>query len=117
MKKVGLFIAAAIAVAVLLSNLGSLLGLVISLAVLYFAAKGFLKTSSAFSKVLWGVVAIVAAITAVANIPAILGLLAIYVLYVVYKKWNSTKREAVTESRDPFVHFEKQWAELSKKSN
>ena len=48
-----------------------------------------------------------------ANIPAILAIAAAYVLYLVYKKWNETKYE-VQEESDPFVNFEKQWAELKR---
>ena len=115
MKKVGLVIVGAIAVAVLLSNLGSFVGLTISLAILYFSAKGFVKTTSLFMKLIWGTVAVVAALSAIANVPAILGLIALYVLYVMYKEWNRSKSQDEPISGDPFVNFDKQWDELSEK--
>ena len=116
MKKIGLVIVAAIAAAVALSNLGSIVGLAISGAILYFAAKYFVKTTSGFMKFIWGTVAVLAALTAIANVPAILGLLAIYVLYVMYKKWNQSKKQNNSVSGDPFVNFDKQWKELNEKN-
>ncbi|HWO95861.1 MAG TPA: flagellar basal body rod protein, partial [Bacillus sp. (in: firmicutes)] len=58
-------------------------------------------------------IGIIALMASVSNVPAILGFVAAYVLYVVYKKWNENK-EIVKEESDPFVNFEKQWAELKR---
>ncbi|KIL47106.1 lmo0954 family membrane protein [Jeotgalibacillus campisalis] len=114
MNKFWLFVIGAAAVLVALSNLGSLIGLAISAAILYYTVKWFMKTDSLFKKMIWGSIAAVAGITAVANVPAILGLVALYVVYVIYKKWNEAPSEK--HSKDPFASFEKQWQELKNKS-
>ncbi|WP_453991674.1 lmo0954 family membrane protein [Bacillus nitroreducens] len=114
MKKFGLFILGGIAAIVLLSQVGPMIGLAISLAILYFAFKQFMKTNSTFGKVLWAVIGVIALTATASNIPAILGVVAAYILYVVIRKWKNEKHEVVSESSDPFTNFEKQWAELNK---
>ena len=114
MKKFGLFIIGGIAAIVLLSQVGPLIGLAISLAILYFAFKMFIKTDSTLGKVLWAIIGVIALTASASNIPAILGVVAAYILYVVIKNWKNGKKEVVTESSDPFTNFEKQWAELNK---
>ncbi|MCH1624274.1 flagellar basal body rod protein [Fredinandcohnia quinoae] len=114
MKKFGLFIVGGIAALVLLSQVGPMVGLIISLAILYFAYKQFTKSDSTGGKILWGIVGLIALSASISNVPAILGIVAAYILYVVYKKWNREKTTVVTESSDPFTNFEKQWAELNK---
>lgn len=111
MKKVGLLLVGIIAAVVLLSNLGSLVGMIISLGILYVAAKKFLQTDSTSAKVIWGIIGFIALSMAVANMPAILGLVAIYILYLIYKKWDEQDKE---EADDPFTNFEKQWDELKR---
>ncbi|MFE8697279.1 flagellar basal body rod protein [Cytobacillus sp. FJAT-53684] len=113
MKKFGLLIAGGIAAMVLLSNLGPIIGLVISLAILYFVFKQFIKEDSTLGKVAWGIIGVIALMASAANIPAILGIAAAYALYLVYKNWNN-KKTTVVETNDPFVNFEKQWADLNK---
>jgi lia operon protein LiaI len=114
MKKFGLFLAGVIAAGVLISTIGPMAGLAISLLVMYFVFKKFLKADSTWKKIGWAGVGLIALLVAVHNVPAILGVAAAYVLYVVYKKWNSSKAVVVKESDsdDPFVNFEKQWKEL-----
>ncbi|WP_077620595.1 flagellar basal body rod protein [Bacillus sinesaloumensis] len=114
MKKFGLFILGGIAAIVLLSQVGPLIGLAISLAILYFAFKMFIKTDSTAGKVLWAIIGVIALTASASNIPAILGIAAAYILYVVIKNWKKEKQEVVTDSSDPFTNFEKQWAELNK---
>lgn len=46
MKKVGLLLAGGIAAIVLLANLGPIVGLAISLLIMYYSFKGFVKTDS-----------------------------------------------------------------------
>ncbi|WP_347552519.1 flagellar basal body rod protein [Pseudalkalibacillus hwajinpoensis] len=111
-KKASLLILGVIAAIVLLSNLGSLVGMAISLGILYVAVKQFIKTDSTAGKVIWGIVGFVGLSITVANVPAILGIVAIYVLYVVYKKWNATGEDK--QANDPFTNFEKQWNELKR---
>ena len=112
MKKAGLLLIGIIAAIVLLSNLGSLIGMIISLGILYVAVKKFIQTDSTTGKVIWGILGFVGLSTAVANMPAILGLVAIYILYVIYKKWDGASDEE--QDDDPFTNFEKQWNELKR---
>jgi lia operon protein LiaI len=113
MKKFGLIVAGGIAAIVLIANLGSMVGLVISLAILYFIFKQFIKTDSTWAKIGWGILGLIALMITASNAPAILGVVAAYVLYLVYKKWNQNKSVVVeSESDDPFTNFEKQWSQL-----
>jgi lia operon protein LiaI len=111
MKKFGLVVAGGIAAMVLISNLGPLVGLAVSLLVLYFVVKQFLKTNSTPGKIGWGIAGFIILMATASNVPAILGIAAAYVLYLVYKNWDK-KGEAIQEENDPFVNFEKQWAQL-----
>jgi len=113
LKKIGLLLAGGIAVLVLMFHLGPLVGLAISLAILYYAVKKFFKADSTFGKIIWALIGLAALMVSVSNVPALIAIVAAYVLYVVYKKWNEPK-EVVQVVDDPFVHFEKQWAELQK---
>ncbi|TLS35956.1 flagellar basal body rod protein [Pseudalkalibacillus caeni] len=114
MKKFGLLILGGFAAVILLANLGPMVGLAISLLILYYAAKEFLKTDSTSGKVIWGIIALIALSASASNFPAVVGLAAIYVLYVVYKKWNEEKSVEQQQDEDPFTSFEKQWAELKR---
>ncbi|MBU8880471.1 flagellar basal body rod protein [Bacillus sp. FJAT-29790] len=111
MKKFGLLLAGGIAALVLVSNLGPMVGLAVSVAILYFVFKQFLQADSMLGKIGWVIIGFVALMAAASNVPAILGIAAAYVLFLVYKKWNNTK-SAVKEDNDPFTNFEKQWSEL-----
>jgi lia operon protein LiaI len=113
MKKFGLLLVGGIAAIVLLHNLAPIVGLVISVAILYLVVKQFLKTDSILMKIGWGMIGFMALMASASNIPAILGVAAAYVLYVVYKNWNTSKK-VIKEENDPFVNFEKQWSELNK---
>jgi len=112
MKKFGLVLAGGIAAIVLLSTLGPMVGLLISLAILYFIYKQFLKAESTGGKIALGIIGIIFLMAAIANAPAIIGVVAAYILYLVYKNWNSSKHTVIKEEADPFVNFEKQWNEL-----
>ncbi|MEW8986695.1 MAG: flagellar basal body rod protein [Bacillus sp. (in: firmicutes)] len=113
MKKFGLLLIGGIAALVLLANLGPLVGLVVSVAILYFVFKQFLKTDSTGMKIGLGILGIILLMASISNAPAIVGIVAAYILYVVYKKFNETKvNENV--SNDPFQNFENQWSELNK---
>lgn len=113
MKKFGLLLIGGIAALVLLTNLGPLVGLVVSLAILYFVFKQFLKTDSIWLKIGLGILGLVLLTAVASNVPAIVGIAAAYILYVVYKKWNDNK-SIVMEENDPFQNFEKQWSQLNK---
>ncbi|WP_335872734.1 lmo0954 family membrane protein [Bacillus sp. 2205SS5-2] len=112
MKKFGLAVLGIVAGIVLIANIGPMIGLAISLVILYFSFKEFMKTESTGAKVFWAVVGLIALSMTAASAPAILGVAAIYILYIVYKKWNQTKEKVVREEADPFTSFEKEWAKL-----
>lgn len=113
MKKFGLLLVGGISALVLLSNLGPMVGLAVSLAILYFIIKQFLKTDSTGWKIGLGILGFIILMASISNAPAIVGIVAAYILYVVYKKWNQEKTVIKTEN-DPFQNFEKQWSELNK---
>jgi lia operon protein LiaI len=112
MKKFGLLLAGGIAAMVLLSTIGPMAGLVISLVLLYLILKQFLKTKSTGGKIGWGIVGFIVLMGSLHNVPALIGVAAAFVLYLVYKKWNENKCTVVKEKADPFVNFEKQWNDL-----
>jgi lia operon protein LiaI len=109
MKKFGLLVAGGIAAIVLLSTIGPMLGLALSLIILYFIFKQFLKAESKMGKIGLGILGVIVLLASIHNIPAVIGVLAAYVLYLVYKKWNGNKSKMVKEEKDPFANFEKQW--------
>lgn len=112
MKKFGLLVAGGIAAIVLLSTIGPMVGLAVSLLVLYFIFKQFLKTESKGAKVGLAILGLIVLMASLHNTPAIIGIVAAAILYLVYKKWNENKYTAKKQSNDPFVNFEKQWDEL-----
>ncbi len=114
MKKFGLLIVGAIAALVLLANVGPLIGLAISLGILYYSCKQLLSVESVFAKIAWVIVLLIAISFAISSFPSVLGLVAAYILFVVYRKWNKSKETIIEESNDPFTNFEKQWADLNK---
>lgn len=112
MKKFGLVLAGGIASIILLSTLGPMVGLLVSLAILYFIYKQFLKAESTAWKIALGIFGVIFLMASISNAPAIIGLVAAYILYLVYKNWISSKHTVIKEEADPFVNFEKQWKEL-----
>ncbi|PLR80030.1 flagellar basal body rod protein [Bacillus canaveralius] len=111
MKKFGLLLIGGIAALVLISQLGPMIGLAVSLLVLYLVVKQFLKTESTWAKIGWAAIGFMALMASASNVPAILGVAAAYILYVVYKQWNGRKM-TFKEEKDPFVNFEKEWSNL-----
>lgn len=114
MKKFGLLLVGGIAALVLLSNLGPLVGLAVSLVILYFIFKQFLKADSIWLKIALGILGVTVLMATASNVPAIIGIAAAYILYVVYKKWNENKSVVKESDDDPFQNFEKQWSQLNK---
>ncbi|MFP7492671.1 flagellar basal body rod protein [Terribacillus saccharophilus] len=92
MKKVLLIIGAVIAVAVLLSNLGSLLVLAISVAVGYYGLRRFIMTDNVGAKIGWGAVIGIGVCISLSNLPALIGLAALAALYYMYKAWKKEKK-------------------------
>jgi lia operon protein LiaI len=112
MKKFGLLLAGGIAALVLLSTIGPLVGLAISLVILYFILKQFLKAERKMAKVGLAVLGMIVLLASIHNVPAIVGVIAAAVLYLVYKKWNENKHSVKKTEDDPFANFEKQWDEM-----
>ncbi len=110
MKKAGLVVAGVVAAVVLLTQVGPIIGLGISLFVLYFAYKQFIKTDRTGKKIVWGIIGVIGLLASISHLPALLGIVALIVLYKIYKKWNEEK----SHSSDPFTNFEKQWAEMKR---
>ncbi|MGJ9383047.1 hypothetical protein [Salipaludibacillus sp. CF4.18] len=48
----------------------------------------------------------------VSNIFALVGVLALYLLYVMFRGDKEEKAEKASKTEDPFVNFEREWAEL-----
>lgn len=118
MKQFLWFVTGLIALAVLLANLGPMIMLAAGVWLLYVIFKQFMKTESTMKKILWVVLGFIVLSITVSNIYAVVGVAAAYVLYVIYKKWKRNDdfgQEVNQENQDdPFVNFEKQWAELHK---
>lgn len=112
MKKFGLFLAGGVAALVLLSTIGPIVGLLVSLVLLYFILKQFLKTKSTGARIGLGFLGFIVLMASIHNAPAIIGVAAAYVLYLVYKKWHENKNASVKTDADPFINFEKQWNEI-----
>ncbi|TGA96477.1 flagellar basal body rod protein [Sporolactobacillus shoreae] len=111
MKKFLLIVAGAICLIVLLSHIGFMIGLLVSLAILWFAFRRFFRSDSAGGKVLWAIIGVIAIGFSLGNLPAIIGIVALVALYYVYKAWNSRKT-AKPDPEDPFDNFDKQWKEM-----
>jgi lia operon protein LiaI len=112
MKKFGYLLLGGVAVVVLLSNLAPMIALGISLLIMYYAYKGFIKTNSTFNKVVLAIIGVIALFASASNLPAILGFVAVYVLYIVFKKWKNPTAAKNMEDNDPFTNFEKEWNDL-----
>ncbi|ULT57838.1 flagellar basal body rod protein [Neobacillus drentensis] len=112
MKKFGLLLAGGIAAVILLSTIGPMVGLLVSVVLLYFIFKQFLKTKSIGGRIGLGIIGFIVLMASLHNAPAIIGVAAAYVLYLVYKKWNKGKVNKIHAADDPFINFEKQWNEL-----
>ncbi|MEH7097316.1 flagellar basal body rod protein [Neobacillus vireti] len=112
MKKFGLLLAGGIAAVILLSTIGPMVGLLVSVVLLYFIFKQFLKTKSIGGRIGLGIIGFIVLMASLHNAPAIIGAAAAYVLYLVYKKWNKRTANEINAADDPFINFEKQWNEL-----
>lgn len=115
MKKFMLFVGGLVALLVLLSTLGPMVFLAVSMLLLYVIFKQFIKSESTVGKISWIIAGLIVLGIAFSNIYAVIGIAAAYVLYVIVKNWKSDKPEtggqAVAED-DPFKNFERQWADI-----
>lgn len=117
MKKFLLFFAGLVALAVLLANFGPMVLLAVSIWLIYIVFKQFMKSDSTLGKIGWVIAGLIIFTIGVANIYAVLGFAAAYALYLIVKNWKEDSTdsiEQVVEEDDPFVNFERQWAELNK---
>jgi len=114
MKKFGLLLAGGLAALILLHSIGPMVGLLISLVLLYFIFRQFLKTDSIAWKIGLVIIGLIVLSSTIHHIPALIGVAAAYVLYLVYKEWNKSKKSPKSNDNDPFVNFEKQWNEFKK---
>jgi lia operon protein LiaI len=116
MKKFMLFVLGLVALLVLIANLGPMILLGAGIWLLYVIFKKFHKTESTASKIGLVILGLIILSITISNIYAVIGVAAGYVLYLVYKNWKSEKDSSVIvneENEDPFINFEKQWAELN----
>ncbi|WP_173918433.1 flagellar basal body rod protein [Halobacillus sp. Marseille-Q1614] len=115
MKKFLLFVAGLIALAVALTHLGPMILLGVSVWLLFIVYKKFTKSQSTAGKIGWVALGLIILSVAMSNIYAVIGLAAVYSIYWIIKNWTSQEKEASpSKTDDPFVNFEKQWAELNK---
>ncbi|MCO7175294.1 flagellar basal body rod protein [Sporolactobacillus kofuensis] len=110
MKKFALFLLGIVSLIVLLTHVGPMIGLIVSLAVLYFAFKKFNHADSTAGKLLWAIIGTIALIFSLGNVPAIVGIVALAGLSFAYKAWDN--KTDYVESNNPFDHFEKEWKEF-----
>lgn len=111
MKKMILFILGTVCLIVLLTQIGPMIGLLVSLAILYFAFKKFVRASSNGSKFLWALIGLIALCFSIGNIPSLIGLAALAGFYYAIHTWKKSTDDP-GEPPDPFDHFEKEWKEL-----
>jgi len=116
MKKFGLILAGGLAALILLHSIGPIVSLLVSLVLLYFIFRQFLKTDSIAWKIGLVIIGLIVLSSTIHHIPALIGVAAAYVLYLVYKEWNKNKNKKAPKDKgkDPFVNFEKQWNEFKK---
>jgi lia operon protein LiaI len=102
---------AAVSLIVLLTQIGPMIGLIVALAVLWFAFRRFVRADTTGSKVLWIIIGLIALFVSIGHIPALIGFAALLGLYYAWKKWKNTSNKK-KETDDPFHNFDKQWNEL-----
>lgn len=114
MKNLLTFTLAVILAIIAIASLGNIVGLAISLIIVYYSLKQFLKTRSTWQKIAWGILGVIGLSGLLGNLPALAGIAAAYVLYVGYKNWKKEKAEDCDTEHDPFTSFERQWNDLEK---
>ncbi|WP_040226664.1 lmo0954 family membrane protein [Bhargavaea cecembensis] len=114
MKKFLLITIGIIAGITVLANLGAIIGLAISAAVMYAGWHFYRKSESGFGRFCWAALGVIGALSAIGNIPAFIGLIAIAGLWYVYHKWNDRNPDILGASDDPFDNFEREWNKLTK---
>lgn len=113
MNKFWMAVIGIVAAIVLLSNLGSLLGLAMSVLILYAGVHYYLKSTSTAAKCWWIFVGLIGLVASISNVPAFIALIAAVVLWMIYRKWHG-QNVSIRRTNDPFSNFEKQWKQLTK---
>ncbi|MBS4207786.1 flagellar basal body rod protein [Bacillus sp. FJAT-50079] len=115
MKKF-LFVTAAIILALIaFGSVGHMIGMAISLLIVYYSLKQFTKTESTGWKIVWAIIGLVGISGLIGNLPALVGIIAVYLLYTGYKKWKTKEIIIEPTETDPFTGFERQWKEMEGK--
>lgn len=115
MRKILLLIVGIIAAFILIFNLGPLILLAISAWLGYLIFKQFMKTDSTSAKIAWVMLGLIVIVLGLSNSYSIIGIGAGIILYIVIKQWNKEDDHKYEhKDKDPFVHFEDQWADLNK---
>ncbi|MCM3088353.1 ABC transporter permease [Bhargavaea ginsengi] len=114
MKKFLLITIGIVAGITVLANLGAIIGLAISAAIMYAGYHYYKRSTSGFARFCWAAVGIIGLLTAIGNIPAFIGLLAIAALWYVYQKWNAREAVLFEKDSDPFANFEREWKNITK---
>ncbi|WP_067842279.1 lmo0954 family membrane protein [Amphibacillus sediminis] len=76
---------------IILTTVAPLVGLVISLAIVYYAVRRFLLTDSVGAKIGWSIVALMGVSMAISNTPALIGIVAAILLYYTYRSYRKAK--------------------------
>ncbi|MFC0522860.1 flagellar basal body rod protein [Pontibacillus salicampi] len=105
---------ALVAITLVLTNLGPMIMLGVSVWLLYVVLKQYRKSDSSSQKIMWIVAGLLVLSIAISNLYAVIGIAAAYGLYELYKSWKKQDKAADDKTSDPFVNFEKQWADLHK---
>jgi len=116
MKKCLLFIGALVAGLILITNIGPLVLLALSVWLLYIIFKQFVKSDSTTAKILWFIIGLAVLALGLSNIYAVLGIAAAYVLYIIFKNWHDGSDEIQfnPNKEEPFSSFDRQWGEFYK---
>ncbi len=115
MKKILLFILGLVALCAVIANLGPIVIFAVSLVLLYGVFRQFMKTNSAAGKAGWGILGIIIVGIVISHVYALIGLAAAWFLYVIFRKWKTEDpKMSKSHEKDPFINFEKQWAEMNK---
>lgn len=120
MRKVLLAALGIIAGIAVLGSLHHLIGILISVAIVYTGLHFYLKTNSTIKKIWWGIVGFIGTLACIANFPGLIGFIALVGIYFIYKNWNKTPSKNIftsTQENDPFTNFEKEWENIKKNKN
>jgi lia operon protein LiaI len=117
MKKFFLYCAAFIAAMIALGLLLPVAGLLVSGVLLAAGLHYYTESTSTFGKVMSLVVALAGLVSALSNIPGFIGLVAIAILIYIFKTRKKEKLDIISTKTedDPFTNFEREWAKLNKK--